>query len=370
MAVKKSKFPAKVDKNILQVGEFSFRVRMMHAGHKIDVTLDSLPEAQTYRDLVRANAALDENESRIFESRAKKVESKAFTFSGALNKYREEKSEKKKGWRQEAAMLNKAARWPDAGLPLYQFKSDNVLDLLEWIRTAGKAENKNKKEKTGKTVGLPTSDATLRRYFNLIRHVFQIAVEEWKKIDSNPCLSVPKSARPRDGQGRDRRLQGDEYALMLGQLTGQAKVVFILAVETAMRRGEQLSMRWEHLDLKGRSLRIPETKTDIARTIPLSLVAVEAFKGIEPQGIKGKIISLSVGQLRHEWKRARTAVGAPDLRLHDLRHEATSRLFEKGFGDIEAATVTGHKTLGMLKKYAHLKQEHILEKLDRPARGA
>lgn len=360
-----AKFPCSVDKNIFQRGEFSFRVKMMSGGHTINKTFDSLAEAQTYRDLVWANAALDIEESKIFTARAKKVESKSFTFTAAIKKYRKEKSEKKKGWEQEAAMLDKVARWPDAGLPLYQVKSDNVLELLEWIRTAGKAENKNKKEKTGKTVGAATSDATLRRYFNLIRHVFQIAVDEWKKIETNPCSAVPKSARPKDGQGRDRRLRGDEYALMLAQLTGQAKIVFILSVETAMRRGEQLNMRWEHLDLKGRALHIPETKTDEARTIPLSLAAVEAFKSLGVTGIKGKIITLSMGQLRYAWTRARTAIGAPDLRLHDCRHEATSRLFEAGFGDIEAASVTGHKTMAMLKKYAHLKHSHILDKLDR-----
>lgn len=181
---------------------------------------------------------------------------------------------------------------------------------------------------------------------------------------------MPKSARPKDGAPRDRRLRGNEYALMLEQLTGQAKVVFVLSVETAMRRGEILSMKWENLDLNNSylMLKAADTKTDDARYIPLSNAALDAIKGL-PRGIKGDILNITIGQLRHAWKLARVAIGAPDLRMHDMRHEATSRLFEKGFGDIEAASVTGHKTLGMLKRYSHLKHEHLLDKINRPARA-
>lgn len=354
-----AKFPCSVDKNIFQRGEMSFRVKMMSAGRTINKTFDTLAEAQVYRDLNRANAALDVNEERIFESRAKKAESKTFTLAHAIAKYRIDKSEKKKGWKSEKSQLDKISRCTAiVTMPLYQIKDCHILQLLEWIRTSGNLKSKR-----------ITSDATVRRYFNTIRHIFQIAVDEWKKIEANPCSAVAKSARPKDGQGRDRRLRGNEYDLILEQLSGQAKVVFILAVETAMRRGEQLNMQWEHLRLKDRTLLIPETKTNTARTISLSLAAIEAFKSLGVLGIKGKIISITPSQLRYSWKQARAAIGAPDLRVHDLRHEATSRLFEKGFGEIEAATMTGHKTLAMLQKYAHLKQSHILEKLDRPIRA-
>ena len=52
-----------------------------------------------------------------------------------------------------------------------------------------------------------------------------------------------------------------------------------------------------------------------------------------------------------------------DLRFHDLRHEATSRLFEKGLSMMEVATITGHKTLEMLKRYTHLKAEDLAKRL-------
>lgn len=360
MADNNAAYPVKADKNILQTGEVSFRVRMMSAGFQIDKTFDSLTDAQVYRDLVKSNSALDIEEAKIFASRAKKAESKTFTLEKAIKRYREEKSEKKKGALQEKSQLNKIMRCTQiVSMPLYSIKSEHILKLLEWIKTSGSLKSK-----------ATASDATARRYLNLIQHIFQIAVDEWKKIETNPCLAIAKSARPKDGQGRNRRLRGDEYPRLMEALTGEAKIFFVLAIETAMRRSEQMNMCWEDLDLKGRSLRIPAPKNGEERTIPLSLKAIEAFNSLEVKGIKGRIITITAPQLRYAWKQARTAIGAPDLRVHDLRHEATSRLFEKGFGDIEAASVTGHKTLTMLKKYTHLKQEHLLEKLDRPTRSA
>jgi len=366
----KAKLPCSHGKNIFQRGKHSFRVKMMSQGHTINKTFDTLADAQIFRDLTLVNASLDHNEAATHAARAKKVETKCFTLADAIKKYRVEKSEKKKGWEKEKSQLDKISRCTAiTTMPIYQIKAEHILQLLEWIKTSGKAENKNKKDKTGNPAGKPTSDATLRRYFNIIRHIFQIAVEEWKKIDSNPCAAVPKSARPKDGKGRDRRLRGDEYEQMTTQLKGQAKIIFILAVETAMRRGDQLNMRWEHLDLKRGTLYLTDGKGGDARTVFLSNTAIAAFKNLEVQGINGKIITITARQIRYAWVQAREAIGAPDLCLHDLRHEATSRLYEKGMGDIEVTTMTAHKTMAMLKKYAHLKQEHIMEKLNRPARS-
>ena len=53
-----------------------------------------------------------------------------------------------------------------------------------------------------------------------------------------------------------------------------------------------------------------------------------------------------------------------DLRFHDLRHEATTRLFEKGLNVMEVAAITGHKDLRMLQRYTHLKPETIASKLN------
>lgn len=373
MAKSAKKYPQTVDRGIVQRGECSFRVKVMRSGNLIDKSFDTLAEARIFRDLTLANAALDPNEQATFEARAKRVETKTFSFADAIKKYREEVSEKKKGWVQEKSMLDKMARSSTATLPLYQVKAADIVNLLDWIRTSGRyVKARDTKTKADVRILKKTvaSESTLRRYFNLIRHMLEIAVTEWEKIDTNPCASIPKSKRPQDGAPRDRRLKGDEYALLLAQLSGEDKIIFILSVETAMRRGEIFAMKWEDLDLKNKTLFLhaTDTKGDAARHVYLSDAAISAFSQL-PRGILGRIISTKTWQFNHVWEKARIAIGSPDLRLHDMRHEATSRMFEKGMGDIEAATMTGHKTLSMLKRYAHLKQEHILEKLNRPARA-
>ena len=55
--------------------------------------------------------------------------------------------------------------------------------------------------------------------------------------------------------------------------------------------------------------------------------------------------------------------GIIDLRFHDLRHEATSRFFEKGLNVMEVAAITGHKDLRMLQRYTHLRAEDLARKL-------
>lgn len=99
------------------------------------------------------------------------------------------------------------------------------------------------------------------------------------------------------------------------------------------------------------------------RRVALSSRAVEILKSLKPEdesatwfGVTGRTLSAAV-------VRAWTKLGLKDFRLHDLRHEATSKLFEKGLSPIEVATMTGHKTLNTLKRYTHPDVTEIARKL-------
>ncbi len=153
-----------------------------------------------------------------------------------------------------------------------------------------------------------------------------------------------------------------------------------IALETAMRRGELASMRWEHLDRRARVLLVPETKTGEPRRVPLSSRALAVLDGLVRRldgyvwGVRADSITQAFDRVV---KRARADYEAecrgkgekPDprmltgLRFHDLRHEATSRLFEKGLNPMEVAAITGHKTLQMLKRYTHLRAEDLVDRL-------
>jgi len=201
---------------------------------------------------------------------------------------------------------------------------------------------------------------TVVHELNLLHRTYVIAVQEWGIVLPE---GIPKTKRPTLPKGRDRRVSEKEIGMIL-LATGSAELGTIvrLAVETAMRRGELFGMRWEHVDWERRSVYLPKTKTDTPRTVPLSTKAVVLLQNLHAKE-SGPVFSMAQDSATRAFCRAVQRAGLHNLRFHDLRHEATSRLFEKGLNVIEVARVTGHKTLSMLNRYTHLDVRHIAAKL-------
>ncbi len=170
-------------------------------------------------------------------------------------------------------------------------------------------------------------------------------------------------SRPHVNDKKDRRLVGDEEKRLLtaaGVYGDAGEIAFIItwAIETAMRRGKITGMRWEHLDRKDRVLLIPETKNGTPRQVPLSTVALSILDAL-PRRIDGRVFAIHAASISRAFAETCKAAGIEGLTFHDLRHEATSRLFEKGLNPMEVAAITGHKTLQMLKRYTHLKAKDL-----------
>ena len=137
-----------------------------------------------------------------------------------------------------------------------------------------------------------------------------------------------------------------------------------------MRRGEILNIKKSHIDFNRQTLLIPLTKTDTPRTIPLSSRAIEALR----EQLRGSenVIPIEETTLfsykpdsvtQSLYKRFCKRQGLENLHFHDLRHEATSRFFEKGLNPVEVATITGHKDTRMLMRYTHLRAEDLVRRL-------
>ncbi|MEM4988455.1 site-specific integrase [Collimonas sp. H4R21] len=199
---------------------------------------------------------------------------------------------------------------------------------------------------------------------NLLNRVLKTATMDWGIAlpGGLPTAQVRKPIKPR---GRDRRVTPAEVDKILDVSESvELRTVVTLAVETAMRRGELASLEWENIDLKKRIAYLPKTKSDVPRTVPLSTAAVQALENL-PHQISGKVFSLQAESMSQAFERACESHRAniANLRFHDLRHEATSRLFEKGLNVMEVAAITGHKTLEMLKRYTHLRAEDLAKRL-------
>lgn len=256
-----------------------------------------------------------------------------------------------------------------------------------------------------------------------LQRIFKRAVQDWgiQLPRGVPTLLVSK---PRLPPGRERRLEGVEELLLLEQ-AAQLKqpwvhALVLLAIETAARQSELLSLTWQQVDLHRRVARLrgidggPTKNGDQHREVPLSTRAVNAFAAL-PHAIKGPIFPISQNALQLSWerlcrsarkahlfdllreelaseglqtveieaeiraiiykKRAPSARAAAlwaalqskdqtllDLHFHDLRHEATSRLAEK-LQMHELMKVTGHKSSSMLARYYHPRAEDLAAKL-------
>ena len=207
------------------------------------------------------------------------------------------------------------------------------------------------------------SSTTVVHRLSLLSKVLKIAAQEWGVPFPKGIPSVRKPKRPR---GRDRRLDEGELELLLSALseTPTVQQLVILAVETAMRRGELVKIQSRHINWKNRTLHIPETKTGVPRDVPLSERALAVLRDVCASSNQlGKLFEIQPDSVSQAFERACKRAGIEGLRFHDLRHEATSRFFEMGLNTMEVATITGHKTLEMLNRYTHLRAESLVDRL-------
>lgn len=222
------------------------------------------------------------------------------------------------------------------------------------------------------------SPQTVIHELNLLNRALTLATREWGIVLP---AGVPKVIKPRKPQGRDRRLHPDEIQAIIDATESPDLRDFIrLAVATGMRRGELASLRWEHINLERRTAHLPLTKTDTPRTVPLSSVATAVLQARKDAGYTvpfavtanalTRAFCRAVQRARRLYESTCRLLERPadsqwlvGIRLHDLRHEATSRFFELGLQTVEVASITGHKTLAMLKRYTHLRAEDLAAKL-------
>ncbi|XSG86474.1 MAG: integrase [Methylohalobius sp. ZOD2] len=200
---------------------------------------------------------------------------------------------------------------------------------------------------------------TVKHELTLVRRVLK-----WCQLEAGIALpqGIPDMKAPKLPRGRERRVGDRELARVCKELDFEKAAMVRFAVEAAMRRGELCVMRWEDVGLPRRMLRIPETKNGHSRVIPLSSRAVKILESL-PRRIDGQVWGGSPSGISHAFLQACRRAGVEGLRFHDLRHEATSRLFERGLELMEVAAITGHRSLSMLQRYTHLKPSGLLEKI-------
>jgi integrase len=234
---------------------------------------------------------------------------KKVTLREALNRYKNEVSILKRSFASEKFRIDQISR---------SFLGDKICSDITSvdISTYRDARVASINPKTGK----PLSSSTVRLELSLLSNVFDICRIEWGYSKINPTTNVRK---PKSAPARIRRLTPREDRLIQRYVhvhpNPELQSIFIVAVETAMRQGEILKLRWEHINLRKRIAHLPETKNGTARDVPLSTRARDALMRIGVQ-LSGPVFKYTSAGIKSTWRYMMHALGIEDLHFHDLRH--------------------------------------------------
>ena len=215
-----------------------------------------------------------------------------------------------------------------------------------------------------KTLRLVDGARTTRYDLALIRHCLEFARLEWGYyLPINPVdlVSKPKLNKPRDRRVSEYDIDRLMHALRETKVS-YLKPLILIALETGLRQGELIKLLWKDVDLDSRLLKARDTKNGDDRVIPLSNKSLSILESL-PRLDKA-VFNASHSSLQNAWKRLIKRSGLIDLHFHDLRHEAISRFIERGLTIPEAASISGHKALSMLLRYAHPNLDIVKQKVD------
>lgn len=295
------------------------------------------------------------------------------TFGTALDRYLSEVTPLKRPTSQRAEKLK--------AVPLRQFFGSYSLaaitpELVARYRDRRLTTVAARTDREGNSKVL--SPNTVRLELALLGHLFTTAIREWQiGLPANPVANVRK---PTPGQGRNRRLRSDEEKRLREVIESHSNPmigwIFEIALETGMRSSEITGLKLWQVDVERRLARLDLTKNHSARTVPLTKRAAEVFGAAIANptrplncdlvffGEPGRDGARRPYTFTKAWNDIKNSLGLADFRFHDLRHEAVSRFVEAGLSDQEVATISGHKSMQMLKRYTHLRAEDLVRKLD------
>lgn len=207
----------------------------------------------------------------------------------------------------------------------------------------------------------PRSEPTVRNYLLELSRLLSHAVKELHVLEENPVARVSK---PAASAWRVRFLSDDERTALLSACKASATAdlyPFVLfCLTTGCRKGEAAALEWRHVDLARRWAVFPKTKNGTARGVPLTLAVAELLR--QRPRVDGRVFPVDI---THAWHVAVANAGIVDFRFHDLRHSCGSALTMDGANAVEVATLLGHKTLDMVKRYSHLSGAHATALVDR-----
>ena len=337
---------ANIEKRTTQDGTTSFRVKIRLKGFPTQTaTFDRLTDARKY---------VQQTESAIREGRHfKTTESKRHTLGDAIERYITDVIPTKP--KNTVNQVGQLKWW-----------KENIGDYsLADVTPALIAQYRDKLARAPSQRGESRSNATVNRYLAVISHLFTMAINEWGWVEDNPLRKVTK---PKESRGRVRFLSDEERARLLVECKKSESqylyLAVVLALSTGGRRMEILGLSWNDVDFNRGIITLHETKNGERRILPLTGRALELMQQhSKVRHVTSKLVFPGKNpdnavDLRTPFETVLKRAEIDDFRWHDLRHSCASYLAMNGASLAEIAEILGHKTLQMVKRYAHLSEAH------------
>ena len=322
----------------------TYRVMVRHRGHD--------PEYRSFRKLVDAKAYAAKATTAINEGAGATVrEARRRTLSEAIKRY----SDSVLATRDDQSARSHYAFWTErlGHMRLALVTADVIVEARD--------ELLRRKSRFGR----PLAPATVKLYLESLSAVFKMARKEWRWTIYNPVSDV---TRPKLPKGRDRYLTDAERTALLAACTASTDPrlhpFVLLAISTGARAGELTGLKWGDVDLDRGVATLRNTKNGDMRAMPIKGSALESIKAMKPDGADAEAHVFAgppgpIFRYTEPFKAARDAAGIKNFRFHDCRHSTASYLAMNGASPSEIAAVLGHRTLAMVKRYAHLSDGHV-----------
>jgi integrase len=344
---------AQIEKRSHPTGKITWRARIRRKGWPdISESFPTKKEATewTYRMETEVRAG------RYFG----RAEEQEHTFEQFIDRFIENELPKNpKGYKKQQMLLS----WWKAKLGKY---------FLCHITPAMIAELRDSLMRETTRRGTLRSPATTNRYLAALSHAYTICQKEWHWIKENP---VSKISKPKESRGRERYLEKDEINRLLGVCKKSKSpylyAITLFALGTGARKGEILNLRWNDVDFSRCTAIFRDTKNGESRTIHLSDTIANCLREEQQKRLfcSEYVFPSQDGKrpadIKAGWENAVEEAGLVDVCFHTLRHTAASHLAIGGFSSLEIASVLGHKTLAMVKRYSHLSLSATARALDR-----
>ena len=202
--------------------------------------------------------------------------------------------------------------------------------------------------------------STVNRYLAILKRMFNIAIE-WGYAKDNPVKRV--KFYPEKDNLRERILTEIEEDRLLDASSEHLRPILVVALNTGMRRGEILNLKWEQIDLEAKEIRVKSTKSGKSRVVDVNSLLVDELEKLKKESRGSQHIFLNprtgkpYGKLQTSFDGACRRAGIKGLRFHDLRHTFASRLVERGVDLIRVKDLLGHSSVKVTERYTHANRE-------------